>query len=316
MAAILSGCRLSTDEPTPSPSPDRIGQPTLPSATASPSPTATATASPTVTATATPDGIFQPPFDSPLATEPPPSATPQPTATPTPRPTPFPAGPPTKLGLFVAWYEPQIMDLIATRNVALLKTLELDPAFLADVRARSPQTIIVGRVELGQVDLTRADVGAEARRAAEAVLPLALEDLPGEMTGFDTVLSMGVLYHRRSPQDHLRVLRRLLRPGGELVVETLVIGGADGDVLVPAGRYARMRNVWTVPGLATLESWIADCGFHAVRVVDVTITTTAEQRSTDWMRFESLAQALDPKDPGRTVEGLPAPRRAVVLATG
>ena len=149
-----------------------------------------------------------------------------------------------------------------------------------------------------------------------AVLPLALEDLPGEMTGFDTVLSMGVLYHRRSPQDHLRVLRRLLRPGGELVVETLVIGGADGDVLVPAGRYARMRNVWTVPGLATLESWIADCGFHAVRVVDVTITTTAEQRSTDWMRFESLAQALDPKDPGRTVEGLPAPRRAVVLATG
>ncbi len=173
LAAILSGCRLSTDEPTPSPSPDRIGQPTLPSATASPSPTATATASPT--ATATPAGAFQSPFDSPLATEPPPSATPQPTATPTPRPTPFPAGPPTKLGLFVAWYEPQIMDLIATRNVALLKTLELDPAFLADVRARSPQTIIVGRVELGQVDLGQADAAAEARRAVEAVLPLALD---------------------------------------------------------------------------------------------------------------------------------------------
>jgi hypothetical protein len=174
LAAILSGCGLSTDEPAPSPSPGRISQPVLPSATASPSPTATATASPT--ATATPAGVFQSPFDSPLATEPPPSATLQPTATPTPRPTPFPAGPPTKLGLFVAWYHPQIMDLIATGNVALLKTLELDSTFLADVRARSPQTLIVGRVELDQINLGQADARAEARRAAEAVLPLALDE--------------------------------------------------------------------------------------------------------------------------------------------
>ena len=76
----------------------------------------------------------------------------------------------------MAWYYPQIMDLIATRNVALLKTLELDPAFLADVRARSPQTIIVGRVELDQINLSQADAAAEARRAAEAVLPLALDE--------------------------------------------------------------------------------------------------------------------------------------------
>ncbi len=99
-----------------------------------------------------------------------------PTATPTPLPTPFPAGPPTKLGLFVAWYHPQIMDLIATRNVALLKTLEFDPAFLADVRARSPETLIVGRVTLEQLDLGQADTAAEAHRAVEAVLPLALDE--------------------------------------------------------------------------------------------------------------------------------------------
>jgi hypothetical protein len=112
----------------------------------------------------------------PTGTEPPPSPTSPPTATPTPPPTPFPAGPPTKLGLFVAWYEPQIMDLIATRNVTLLKTLELDPAFLADVKTRSPETLIVGRVTLGQVDLNGPDMLAEARRAADAVLPLALDE--------------------------------------------------------------------------------------------------------------------------------------------
>jgi tRNA (mo5U34)-methyltransferase len=33
------------------------------------------------------------------------------------------------------------------------------------------------------------------------------------------------------------------------------------------------------------------------------------------MRFESLAEALDPVDPGRTLEGLPAPRRALLIAS-
>lgn len=148
-----------------------------------------------------------------------------------------------------------------------------------------------------------------------AVLPLALEDLPPGMTGFDTVLSMGVLYHRRAPLDHLRRLHRLLRPDGELVLETLVIEGPAGQVLVPAGRYARMRNVWSIPTPATLETWVADCGYREVRVVDVTATTGSEQRRTDWMRFESLPDALDPVDPGRTLEGLPAPRRALVVAS-
>ena len=68
------------------------------------------------------------------------------------------------------------MDLVATKNVALLKTLELDPAFLSEVKARSPETIIVGRVTLGQVQLDRADARAEARRAVDAVLPLALDE--------------------------------------------------------------------------------------------------------------------------------------------
>lgn len=58
---------------------------------------------------------------------------------------------------------------------------------------------------------------------------------------------MGVLYHRRSPIDHLTDLRDCLRSGGELVLETLVIEGKQGEVLVPEGRYARMRNVWFYP---------------------------------------------------------------------
>ena len=55
-------------------------------------------------------------------------------------------------------------------------------------------------------------------------------------------------------------------------------------------------------------------GFQEARVVDTTVTTTAEQRSTEWMRFDSLAEALDPQDSTLTVEGHPAPRRCVAIA--
>jgi hypothetical protein len=76
----------------------------------------------------------------------------------------------------VAWYHPQIMELVATRNVTVLKTLEFDPTFLSDVKSRSPETIIVGRAALGQLELNQPDLLSEARRAVEAVLPLALDE--------------------------------------------------------------------------------------------------------------------------------------------
>jgi len=145
-------------------------------------------------------------------------------------------------------------------------------------------------------------------------LPLGIEDVPSGLRGFDTVFSMGVLYHRRSPIDHLQELRDTLRPGGELVLETLVIDGDENAVLMPEGRYAKMRNVWFIPSVKLLERWLMRSGFKQVRTLDVTTTSTEEQRSTSWMRFESLADFLDPADSSLTVEGYPAPCRAVVLA--
>ncbi len=50
------------------------------------------------------------------------------------------------------------------------------------------------------------------------VLPLGIQELPPGTEAFDTVFSMGVLYHRRSPIDHLLELKGCLRGGGELVL--------------------------------------------------------------------------------------------------
>jgi tRNA (mo5U34)-methyltransferase len=147
------------------------------------------------------------------------------------------------------------------------------------------------------------------------VLPLGMEDLTATMNCFDTVFSMGLLYHRRDPQQHLQELKACLREGGELVLETLVIDERHGEVLIPDGRYAQMRNVWAIPSVPTLISWLKHGGLRDVRCVDVTLTTPDEQRRTDWMQFQSLQDYLDPKDPSKTVEGYPAPMRAICLAT-
>ncbi len=146
------------------------------------------------------------------------------------------------------------------------------------------------------------------------MLPLGIEQLPA-LQAFDTVFSMGVLYHRRSPLDHLLQLKNQLVSGGELVLETLVIEGDVNQVLVPGERYAQMRNVFFIHSAEALKSWLEKSGFVDVRIVDFALTTTEEQRRTDWMTSESLAEFLDPEDPSKTVEGYPAPLRAVLVAT-
>jgi tRNA (mo5U34)-methyltransferase len=146
------------------------------------------------------------------------------------------------------------------------------------------------------------------------VLPLGIEAVPSNLNAFDTVFSMGVLYHRRSPIDHLLELKGCLQVGGELVLETLVIEGGLGEVLLPEDRYAKMRNVWFLPSCDTLISWLKRCGFKNVRLVDVALTTIEEQRSTDWMRFHSLQDFLQADNHALTCEGLPAPKRAIFIA--
>jgi len=150
------------------------------------------------------------------------------------------------------------------------------------------------------------------------ILPFKGEELPAfnqefKGRGFDTVFSMGVLYHRVSPIEHLQELKSFLRVGGELVIETLIIEGEESNVLLPQDRYAKMRNVWFLPTPALLLRMLERVGFKNIRVVDINQTSIEEQRRTDWMTFESLADFLDPNDHNKTIEGYPAPKRAVVV---
>jgi tRNA (mo5U34)-methyltransferase len=157
-------------------------------------------------------------------------------------------------------------------------------------------------------------VNAFAPDPATFVLPFRLEELPDARRVFDTTFSMGVLYHQRSPIDHLRKLRTTLCPGGQLVLETIFVPGEKSYACTPPDRYARMRNVWLLPTVAELTTWLARSGYREIELVDRSITSIDEQRTTEWMPFESLAEALDPDDPSKTVEGWPVPHRVVVTA--
>ena len=145
------------------------------------------------------------------------------------------------------------------------------------------------------------------------LIPLGIEQMQ-PLAAFDTVFSMGVLYHRKSPLDHLSQLKNQLVKGGELVLETLVVDGDVNTVLVPTDRYAKMKNVYFIPSVAALINWLEKVGFTNVRCVDVATTALEEQRKTDWLENESLIDFLNPNDHSKTIEGYQAPKRAVILA--
>lgn len=162
-----------------------------------------------------------------------------------------------------------------------------------------------------QHELTKKLIGP----VSSFVLPVADTVLHRQLKAFDVAFSMGVLYHRTSPIDHLQVLAGSVKRGGQVVLETLVIDDKAETVLVPERRYAMMRNVWFLPSVSMLKTWMKRTGFEKLNVVDVTATSIEEQRSTKWMTFDSLPQFLNPDDQTRTAEGYPAPLRATITAT-
>jgi len=145
-------------------------------------------------------------------------------------------------------------------------------------------------------------------------LPIPHDQLPGMERYFDLVLCMGVLYHRKSPIDMLKSIHDSLKKGGQIVLENLVLDSKKNLCLFPRDRYGKMRNVFFIPDLLTMESWLARAGFTDIRCVDVEKTSQEEQRKTDWIQTESLKDFLDPKDPDKTIEGYPAPVRAIFMA--
>jgi tRNA (mo5U34)-methyltransferase len=143
---------------------------------------------------------------------------------------------------------------------------------------------------------------------------LGVEDLGLFPEFFHGLLFMGVLYHRRDPLESLNSLARSLRPGGRLILETIIIPGEEEYALIPQDRYLKAKGYWFLPMRRALLTMIQRSGFEKLEVLDITKTTGDEQRKTDWIKTETLEDFLDPQDNGLTAEGYPAPHRIVISA--
>ena len=145
-------------------------------------------------------------------------------------------------------------------------------------------------------------------------LPIPYDHLPKMDQYFDTVFCMGILYHRKSPVQMLKNICDSMKPGGELILENLIMNTKENYCLFPKDRYAKMRNVFFIPDLLVMESWLLRAGFTNIRCVDITKTSVEEQRKTQWIQTETLKDFLDPDDHNKTIEGYPAPVRAIFIA--
>jgi tRNA (mo5U34)-methyltransferase len=146
-------------------------------------------------------------------------------------------------------------------------------------------------------------------------VPAGITSLDAFPNFFDLMLCMGVIYHQRDPFLACKKLFHALKPGGRVVLESLVIDTPGSHLLIPEERYAKMRNAWIIPTADALAALLKRAGFKNTEIHRFGPLTTAEQRRTDWARFESLADFLDPNDPSKTIEGYPAPHTAAVVAS-
>jgi tRNA (mo5U34)-methyltransferase len=147
-----------------------------------------------------------------------------------------------------------------------------------------------------------------------AFIPTGIATVDAFPEFFDLVLCMGVIYHQRDPFTACKKLFTATRPGGRVILESLIIPQSGSHFLVPNDRYAKMRNAWIVPTADALATLLDRAGFKDCAIQQFGPVKTSEQRKTEWAPYESLSDFLDPTDPTKTVEGHPAPHSALVFA--
>lgn len=144
--------------------------------------------------------------------------------------------------------------------------------------------------------------------------PLGYEELPLYLEFFDSLFLMGIIYHHQDPISILQKAWQALKPGGQIIVDSIGIDSKEEYILFPGKRYAKAAGVWFLPSEKALLKWLERSHFTDIRCIFNEELSLMEQRRTQWSSEESLEDFLDPDNPAKTVEGFPRPRRIYFLA--
>ena len=122
------------------------------------------------------------------------------------------------------------------------------------------------------------DASAAMRAAAHARLDRlsnvtvhqgALEALPLADASLDVAVLLLVLHHVADPLRALREVRRVLRPGGRILI-------ADMRAHLRAEYQQQMGHVWLGFDAPTLDQWLMDAGFTGLRYTPLPVDPDAE----------------------------------------
>ncbi len=131
---------------------------------------------------------------------------------------------------------------------------------------------------------------------------------------FDVIFLLGIIYHRPSPIETLRDILTALKTGGTLLLESQAIPGEEPVALFPEKTYAKVPGSWFIPTGTCLVNWLQRTGFKNIRLFCSHAMSSAEQRRTDWMNFESYEDFIDKNHSDLTIEKYPAPWRVFIKA--
>ena len=144
------------------------------------------------------------------------------------------------------------------------------------------------------------------------VLPCSAEEFSQEKMDFNLILSMGILYHSKKPEDHISVINKLLNKNGFVVLETIISLTQDNINIKKGETFAGMRNIGTIFTKDNLIKLMNISGFKNTECVNEHFTNISEQRATKWIQGKSFKDFIRPD--GRTIEGFPPVCRAIFIA--
>ncbi|UDG80379.1 tRNA 5-methoxyuridine(34)/uridine 5-oxyacetic acid(34) synthase CmoB [Candidatus Annandia pinicola] len=128
-----------------------------------------------------------------------------------------------------------------------------------------------------------------------------------KIEAFNIVFSMGLLYHLKSPFNHIIKIRKNLLNGGELILETLVTLKKDNTIILPIEKYLNMKNIWFIPSIILLKKILIKCKFENIRIINYRYINVKEQRNTKWILNKSC---LNIKNKNHNI-----PLRVIIMAT-
>ncbi len=142
-------------------------------------------------------------------------------------------------------------------------------------------------------------------------LTVGWQNLENYQEKFDLILCMGILYHHTDPYQLLKKIHSLLKKGGILILETIIIHMTDYPIcLIPEKYYAGSTGIWFIPNIKAVMNFLKRTNYREIKFHNERFILE-EMNKIEYL--PGLIENLS-NDKEFTKEGYPKPYRAFFSA--